>query len=274
MSREDLRDDAVAGKLACHGLESERWQPHLCRADNSSGLKIAVDFGVRDDFPLLTAPRIMKRTRFALAAAVAFIVLPAMAGAQPVTFVGFDAGAIGVGAASSAAQSAFLAATGGAVVEDFEVGNTLVSGPSVSRKNSPFCPIALCGDNTTVGGDWFIEVYGQSATVTFGTPVDYFGGFFGGLQIANSLSFTDIDGAQVVNIPSGAAGGFAFVGFHSFGSSISSVTINANNDIISVDDLIFGNSVATVVPEPGTYALVFAGLAMIGAVRARRRSSL
>jgi hypothetical protein len=58
------------------------------------------------------------------------------------------------------------------------------------------------------------------------------------------------------------------VGFTDFGASISSITINGGNDIMSVDDVFLPGAVETV-PEPSTFGLIGLGLAVLAKFRPR-----
>ena len=61
-------------------------------------------------------------------------------------------------------------------------------------------------------------------------------------------------------------GGTAFVGFTDTAANISSVTVNALNDIIGVDDVRYSFGTAT--PEPGTLMLFGSGiLGLAGVIR-------
>ncbi len=83
------------------------------------------------------------------------------------------------------------------------------------------------------------------------------------------LTFND-GSSEFINTPSSTSGGGAFIGFTDFGQSITSVTYDAVNDIVALDDIQYAsaNSV-TPVPEPLTLSLFGAGFA--GAVAMRRR---
>ncbi len=223
-----------------------------------------------------------RRLQFLTMAVV--LAVPTAAHAQLTTFVGFDANANAPGANAIASRNAFILATGGAVEVDFEANlptNPTLLGTTFLHKNVPRGSGALYGANTTPGGDWFLEMNGGTLVMNFASPLDYFGAYFGGVQFANSLTFTDINGDQTVPFPENERrGGFAFLGFASAGSSISSITLDATSDVMSMDDMIFGGSSAPApnpgtpvadVPEPGMFALMLAGLSIIGVRRARIR---
>jgi hypothetical protein len=131
--------------------------------------------------------------------------------------------------------------------------------------NTPICDGAVCGFNTTAGGSQWLSMFAGSVTFTFASPINAFGAYLSGLQ-SEGLSMTFNDGAvQSVGLPN-PGGGVAFVGF-SDTSAFSSVTINAINDIIGVDDVRAGTAGA--VPEPATFGLLGAALAGLALVRRR-----
>ena len=108
-----------------------------------------------------------------------------------------------------------------------------------------------------------------------------FGAVFSDVDLANTTSLQFFDGANALLgtffAPTGA---FSFLGV-SFGSSMVSrvritngntalaagVLDRANQDLVVMDDFIYAE---TVVPEPGTYALMAAGLLGVATMRRRR----
>lgn len=209
----------------------------------------------------------------AAALALAFLAVSASAGAQVTTYAGHDPAASAPGANSQTAQAAFIAATGGSVGITFE--SALPAGVSISGgsiTNSPSCATSLCGGNSTPAGSFFLSLFGGQATFNFANPINYFGGYFGGLQLANSLQFNN-GSPQVVLIPFTDinTGGFSFTGFTST-TGVSSITVDASGiDIISVDDVIYG-ATTTATPEPGSLALLATGFAGLVGWRSRRRT--
>lgn len=209
------------------------------------------------------------------------------ANAAVTIFSGFDSGAAAPGALSIAASNAFDAAVASASTIDFEnfgattngaVGpNYSITSTNFEIRTSPaFNLPALFGANTTPGGKQFAYSNNAAASLIFNfvNPVNAFGAYFGGLQTASSRILFSDGSAQ--SIPLGgnpSDGGFSFVGFTSFGASISSVAIDVPFDLISVDDVRFrAAAVGGAVPEPATWAMMFAGFGLIGAVMRRRAS--
>jgi hypothetical protein len=155
-------------------------------------------------------------------------------------------------------------------VIDFE--SALPAGVSISggtTTNNSGCG-QLCGFNTTLGGSFFRNLFGGSVTFNFAFPIDDFGFYITGLQTnlvpQETLTFSD-GSTQTINTPAAINGGGAFIGFTDFGKSIVSVTYNATNDIVSIDDVRF--SIAAV-PEPASLALVGIAALAMGAWRRRR----
>lgn len=201
------------------------------------------------------------------------------ANAAPVVYIGGDNNVSSLAhmVNAQAMAAAFDAVAGLGITYDFESA-TLPSNLTISggtRTNNSGCG-ALCGINTTVGGQFFQSLVGGSVTFNFANPVDAFGFYVTGLQtdLVQQQTITYVDGSsvsQVINFPSATGGGGAFVGFIDYGQSVASVTFNATNDILTFDDLRFGNSVndPNPVPEPTTLALF--GLGLMGLASARRR---
>ena len=218
-------------------------------------------------------------TKFLVGAAFS-LAMASSAQAAVVTYIGADnnVGNLAQMTNSSAAAAAFDAVTAGATLVDFESAlpaSLSIAGGSIT--NNSGCG-ALCGFNTTSGGQNFLSLFGGSATFNFTSAVNAFGFFVSGLQtnLVGQQTVTFSDGSQqVINFPSavqgGNGGGGAFIGFTDFGKSILSVTVNVSNDIVAIDDLRFGN-IGAPVPEPATWAMMIAGLGAVGYAMRRRRN--
>lgn len=174
---------------------------------------------------------------------------------------------------ASAASAAFDAAVTGATLVDFE--GALPTGLTISGglvTNDSGCG-ALCGINTTPGGRNFLYLYGGSATFTFANPIQAFGFYITGLQTSlvaqQTLTFSD-GSNQTIDMISANGGGGAFLGFTNVGKSVTSLTYNATQDIVTIDDLRFVG--LTTVPEPATWAMMLLGFGGMGSMlRASRR---
>ncbi len=205
-------------------------------------------------------------------AAVAMLAFGTSATASPVQFVGADNGVSSLAQMvnSQAAAASFLAITGPINTVDFESAVpatlTIVGGSGIT--NNSGCG-ALCGFNTTSGGQNFELLFASSVTFSFTNPVDAFGFYVTGLQTdlvpQETIRYVDGQGnTQIVNVPNAINGGGAFVGFIDFGALISSVTFNSTNDIVAFDDLRFGRSAGNPrggpsVPEPTSLTLLLVG---------------
>lgn len=218
-----------------------------------------------------------------------------------VSYGGRDAGA-GPGdprPVADAAQASFLSAVAGHAPHtlDFEsipvqyssdinlttmhlltVGTTPDIHSGVTNDTSEVSP-SILGYNTTPGGANFLRivpifdigtVYAQ---LVFNSPVDYFGAFFTGLGTASGNLSLEFDNGTFQSLPvtGGSGGGVNYFGFTSFGQSFSSVTMALRNvvgsrDIFAIDDITTGLQATYVptVPEPETYAMLLAGLGLLG----------
>lgn len=209
--------------------------------------------------------------------AIAFAAtLTAQAHASLVTFIGGDDGVSSLSQMTNslAAAAAFNAAASGLSTIDFEgalPAGVTISGGSIT--NNSGCG-ALCGFNTTSGGQNFLSLFGGSTTFTFAAPVSAFGFYVTGLQtnLVPQETLTFLDGSsQTINAPSAINGGGAFIGFTDAGKSITSISYNATNDIVVIDDVRYG--AAGAVPEATTWAMFLVGFGVLGATVRRKRAA-
>lgn len=211
------------------------------------------------------------------ALAVAFFCVPTqMQAGTLTTYLGGDnsVSSLAQMTNSVAAATAFGLAAPGLNVITFESGvpgGVSITGGSIT--NDSGCG-ALCGFNTTLGGEFFYVLVGGTATFTFTTPINAFGIYVTGLQTdavaQETLTFND-GSSQTINTPTATGGGGAFIGFTDIGASIVSISYNATNDIVSIDDVQYGTAGAAV-PEPSSVLLLGTALLALGMVVIRKRA--
>lgn len=218
------------------------------------------------------------------------ILLASSAPAQVNVYSGYDFGYptfTPSRATANAAASSFNGATGNPGVITFEsnptgffsslsmgaitfTGARLNGGQHEVRSLPSGQTIAIYGYNTTSDGANYISIFTGTLVLSFATPIDAFGAFFTGVQ-DSTVSLTFSDGSNQ-SIPfsgvNASAGGIEFLGFTDPGAHISSITINAHNDAIGIDDIRF--RAAAPVPEGSTALLLGVGLLVLAAVGGAR----
>ena len=205
------------------------------------------------------------------------------------------AGLLGLSGVAQAAltvyttQASFMAAVINAGTDDFSGLAAGDLGGSISRNTltnvytyDASAPLHVFG---IVGPPNWLSVADAADTLTvgnFGGGVKAVGGTFfntdtSGAFFAGNLTVTGSDGGTPVSsiLITGATTG-SFVGFVSTGL-MSSLTLVADNSLKGVPDFSYptvGNLVlasAMPIPEPETYAMMLAGLGLVGFLARRRR---
>lgn len=132
-----------------------------------------------------------------------------------------------------------------------------------------------CGFNTTTGGRKWLDVDANFITLTFATPVEAFGAYITGFQLAGETVVFSDGSTQTLTLTNNGSGA-QFFGFTDAGKSISSIVIDTLNptnnlgDFIGLDDIRYVSAGGTTVPEPAMLAMLGLALAGLGAVRRRR----
>jgi PEP-CTERM motif len=190
----------------------------------------------------------------------------------------------------------------GATIEDFSGFHGAVNGHSVLGGLASFSGTgtvyregagesSLQGANNTVGywlvagrsaqpfsgsGNWLNFGNGQSAVLNFANPMSYVGFLWGSVDSHNLIEI--VDGDQVLafrggnaglasgQVAGGAGDRFAEQYFGYGGSHITSLRFRSSGTAFEVDRL----ATVSAVPEPGTLALVLAGLGAVGFIARRR----
>lgn len=176
---------------------------------------------------------------------------------------------------SDAAAAAFDAANTPSFIETFEDadadGFTFSAGTITNNPTGGGA--SVFGFNTTPGGQYVLELFGEAPTFTFTNAVSAFGFYLTGVQLGDlTVNFVD-GGQQSIGINNNGSG-VQFFGASGFSSAISSFSISNVNDIIGVDDLRF--TAANAVPEPSVWAMMIVGFFGLGSAvrRGKARQAL
>lgn len=189
-------------------------------------------------------------------------------------------------------QAAFLAAVTSSGVDTFAGFSITGSTPSpINRTAGSYTYTATAFDDEGAGSVFFgagttanpwLSTNGATDSVVFSgfsSGVNGIGGNFFGSNIAGAfqagnvtLVATDSTGATSTQTITGATTS-SFLGFISTGS-IATLTLTAVQP--SATTFLWGTTdnltLATAVPEPGTYAMLLAGLGVVGFIARRRRA--
>ena len=213
----------------------------------------------------------MKLNTLSLDCALALMLLAGPVHAVPIIHTGYDAGSTSLAGSpnASAAAASFDAALGSHTLIDFESAlpaDVSLSGSTVGEASVKCLTVALhcyATSGTRVAA-------GNGAAFDFSAPIDAFGAYFTGWQIATqTLTLTYAGGAtEVLDMGSGGAGGTRFFGFIDAGASIVSISYDSASDFVGFDDLRLR---AVNVPEPAGIALFSA--AFVGFARRRCRAA-
>lgn len=239
----------------------------------------------------------MRRAAMKVALCALLVVSAGQARGALITYIGSDDGANSTdprpnsdaAAASFDAAAAVLGTMNTITFESSPLGafTNLSVAPGVSMDgtdvtnspqtilNAPFgTPDSLYGYNTTSGGSQFVSLYGGTLTFTFASPIQAFGAYLSGIQLAGETITFDDGSSQSIDIPT-LGSGIAFVGFTDAGKNIIGVTIDVTGDIVGVDDVRYGPTGSLATPEPSTMAIGLLGsLAFLAyARRSRCRST-
>jgi hypothetical protein len=143
----------------------------------------------------------------------------------------------------------------------------------------------VLGFNTTLGGTEWLRMVppfnsaGETATFSFASPVDAFGGYLTGTQVGFpgpiTVTFNDGSSQSLSVTKNNNTGGALFFGFTDPGAKIVSISLNtgatgSTRDVWGIDDVRFAAAPA---PEPASLGLLIIALIGLGATRRRRSAA-
>lgn len=148
--------------------------------------------------------------------------------------------------------------------------------PYISNTNG-----LLFGDNTVSGPDstkYLTTGYGGSITFNMPEPQRYFGILWGSVDPQNTLTFFALDGSTIgtltgTDITSTANGDRGALGTYyvNITSSQSFSKVVASGTTFEMDNLAYNATIP--VPEASTYAMLLAGLGVLGVINRRRKAA-
>lgn len=214
---------------------------------------------------------------------------------------------LAIGLMSGAAQASVSLVTDAALLGADDQISWSQLGSSGTTFGSPVLVLSDGGLSTTVssaggvferrdqGGSWsgnfqageallWNQSVGPDFTLTFASPIqgagariqaNYYGAFTARISASDGSllgSFTH-DGNS-----NGNPGEAIFIGLHSTQADIASITFtldsaNGNPNDFAIGTVLLDTTATAPVPEPETYALMLAGLGVLGAVARRRRAA-
>lgn len=172
----------------------------------------------------------------------------------------------GVSAISNSGAVGVLSATSG--------GATFSGGSLFNVSTAGISGLAARPVGST-GNFWGIQP-GQIGTITFARGVSYFGLLWGSPDYAGWNDLTFYSGNTVIATFNGTVtqldknwANTKYFNFSTSGPLITKVTLTANRPAFEVDNVAF----AAPVPEPETYAMLLAGLGLMGFMARRRKNA-
>lgn len=195
--------------------------------------------------------------------------------ANGVKYVNFDN--LALGSTGGTSNGVRVTLTGSAQVVQGSVPRQYAA-PYISNSNA-----VLFGDNTVSGPDstrYLSTGHTGSITFTMPEPELYLGLLWGSVDPENTLTFYDargnnigsITGTDITSSANGDRGaqGTYYVNITST-QSFSRVVATANGQVFEIDNLAYNATVP--VPEASTYAMLLAGLGVLGVVSRRRKAA-
>jgi hypothetical protein len=213
--------------------------------------------------------------KFAAAAlAAASLGWAAEAGATDINFDNLAVGTtlanqyagLGVTFAPNAFSGAGTSTSGQAWATNTDMTIVASTGSDVDPLGTP----SLVGGNLlrSVNG-WFNEDGDASFAALFSAPVSTFSATFAGVAQPADVKLFAYNGTTLLGTSVSTATGQFTLSFSAPSITRVVMTPGSFNDWVGVDNIHF---IAAAVPEPGTYALMLAGLTAVGGLARRRRA--